>query len=288
MVKSSIQRASVVIPAHNESQVIGRCLRELLASAEDGEFEVVVVANACLDNTAEVASSFGPAVHVVVTDTPGKANALNLGDRAAATFPRVYVDADIVMTTSALRKLVAEVSTERACAAAPRMEVDLAKSTWPVRAFYRIWRRHPYFLRGMIGSGVYAMSGAGRARFLSFPLITADDAFARLQFSEGERDIVSDASFTISAPRTLRSLVAIKTRSRRGNMELREVRPDLFRDRPKDARFALVTESLRTPSLLPSFPVYAWVAIATWVRAKRAALRGDHARWERDETSRSI
>ena len=37
--------ASIIIPAHNEGSVIGRCLRVLLADAKPDEFDVIVVAN---------------------------------------------------------------------------------------------------------------------------------------------------------------------------------------------------------------------------------------------------
>jgi cellulose synthase/poly-beta-1,6-N-acetylglucosamine synthase-like glycosyltransferase len=39
----SAAMSSVVIPAHNEAAVIGRCLSSILMDAEPGEFEVVVV-----------------------------------------------------------------------------------------------------------------------------------------------------------------------------------------------------------------------------------------------------
>ena len=42
---------SVVIPAHNEETVIGRCLAALFAGAGEGELDVVVVCNGCRDGT---------------------------------------------------------------------------------------------------------------------------------------------------------------------------------------------------------------------------------------------
>ncbi|MBO0838909.1 MAG: glycosyltransferase, partial [Actinobacteria bacterium] len=52
--------ASIIIPACNESRVIKRLLSRLVCSARDGEFEIIVVANGCTDDTAEIACSFGP------------------------------------------------------------------------------------------------------------------------------------------------------------------------------------------------------------------------------------
>ena len=50
----------VIIPAHNEEAVIGRCLGTLLAAAPPGALEVIVVANGCSDRTAATAAAFGP------------------------------------------------------------------------------------------------------------------------------------------------------------------------------------------------------------------------------------
>ena len=80
---------SIIIPAHNEAAVIGRCLEPLTHGARPGEFDVIVVCNGCRDATALEARRFGLSVRVIETDTPSKANALNLGDAAATGFPRL-------------------------------------------------------------------------------------------------------------------------------------------------------------------------------------------------------
>ena len=56
---------SVVIPAHNEGRVIRRLLEQPVNGADLGEMDIIVVANGCTDDTAEVAASFGPAVRVL-------------------------------------------------------------------------------------------------------------------------------------------------------------------------------------------------------------------------------
>src|SRR6266545_1771614 len=50
-------QTSVVIAAHNEEAVIGRCLDALLADVPPGTLDVTVVANGCIDATAEVAAA---------------------------------------------------------------------------------------------------------------------------------------------------------------------------------------------------------------------------------------
>ena len=176
---------SVVIPAFNEGAVIGRNLEKMVGGAAPGELEVVVVCNGCTDNTADVARSF-PLVNVIETSVPSKTNALNLGDRAVSGFPRFYVDADVMISLESLRVVARVLGTGQYLAAAPRMEADVSKSNWFVRAFQRVWMQLPYCRQGLIAQA-YGISEEGRRRFGEFPSITADDAFVRLHFAPDER-----------------------------------------------------------------------------------------------------
>jgi glycosyltransferase involved in cell wall biosynthesis len=279
--------SSIIIPAHNESAVIGRCLTALTRDAVPGEFEIIVVCNGCVDRTADVARGFGPQVTVIETPVASKSNALNLGDQAAHRFPRFYVDADVVVTAGAIREVAEVLAGGRALAAAPRMEVDLADRRWAVRAFYRVWMRLPYCRKGMIGSGVYGLSDEGRKRFGEFPAITADDGFARLQFSDQERMTVESCRFTVTPPKTLSGLIAVKTRSHFGNLELKARYPSLWSHEEADHEGALKSLAWR-PLWWPALGVYAGVKWMSRLRATWRFRYGDHRKWERDDTSRDV
>ena len=54
-------RFLVLVPAHNEAPVIGRCLEAIYADARPGDM-VLVVADRCTDATATVARRFGASV----------------------------------------------------------------------------------------------------------------------------------------------------------------------------------------------------------------------------------
>lgn len=73
-----VPRASVVISAHDEQDRIGRTLATLLADAEPGEFDVLVVCNGCCDRTAEIVHA-APGVRVVELERPSKIAALREG-----------------------------------------------------------------------------------------------------------------------------------------------------------------------------------------------------------------
>lgn len=276
---------SIVIPAHNEAAVLGRCLSHLLSGAHPGELDVIVVCNGCTDQTAEVARSFGPDVTVLESTIPSKIVALNLGDNAAKAFPRFYVDADVVLTIDALRKTANALQQDGFLAAAPEVKWDLSRSNWFVRAFYAVWQRQPYFDSGRLGAGVYALSQAGHDRLGEFPQITADDEYVRRLFTADERVTLTDCSFQVTPPRTMRDLIKIKTRSRRGNLELVQRFPHLTRP-ARESRWKFFARILRRPDLWLSSLVYFTVVARTSIRARRTLKRGVAAVWERDLSSR--
>ena len=185
--KLLLNMISIVMPAHNEGLVIARTLRAITTGALPDELDVVVVCNGCTDDTAAIARGFGAPVRVIETAVGNKANALNLGDQAARAFPRIYVDADVVVTLSTARALAECLEKEEAIAVAPMPYFELRDCSWPVRAFYDIRRRLPSFSEGIGGSGVYALSEIGRRRFGAFPNLVADDTYVRVQFKPEER-----------------------------------------------------------------------------------------------------
>jgi len=95
---------SVVIPAHDEEGYVGRTLETLGAATP---FEVLVVANACGDRTADVARASGAAV--LTTPVRGVSHARNLGARASRGEVLVFLDADTALAAGAFDAIAAAV-----------------------------------------------------------------------------------------------------------------------------------------------------------------------------------
>ncbi len=280
------QVLSIVIPAHNEASVIDRCLNAFLAAGVLPAFDVVVAANGCSDATAERAGAF-PGVRVLDLPGAGKAAALNAADGVARGFPRVYLDADIVVTASCLEALGRALRNDRPLVAAPTARFIVAGRPWAVRAFYRVYTQLPYVSVGLIGSGIYALSAAGRARFDRFPPATADDLFVQRLFAPGERVVLAEHTFDIQTPRTLRGLIAVRTRTAFGNAELAasDATAELDVDRSGSTGstvHALGRLLLREPRLLPSAVVYLVITLIARLRASRRS----QASWDRDSSTR--
>ncbi len=276
---------SVIIPAHDEEAVLPRCLESVTDGADPSELEVIVVCNGCSDGSARVARGHAFPVRVLETEEASKTHAWNLGDEVATAFPRLYLDADVQISWAAIQNVARALDDPHVLAAAPRIEIDTRGSSFAVKAFYRTWLQLPYFHTNMIGSGMFALSEAGRSRFGRFPDVIADDDFVRRQFAASERATVSDCHFTIFAPRDLASLVRIKTRSRLGRVQLdRAELVGVSEGGPSSARAALGLA--RSPSNWGALLVYGIVTAWTRVLARRRAAAGAFGGWERDDTSR--
>jgi glycosyltransferase involved in cell wall biosynthesis len=257
----------VVIPAHDEASRIGRCLRSL-GPLQD--IEVVVVCNGCTDDTAAVARSHGHGVRVVELPEASKTSALNAGDRMVDGFPRIYVDADVAFSEGGLPSLIAALGGG-VLAAAPAADVDTAGCSWLVRSYYENWCRLGVVVSGVCGSGVYALSEAGRERFGEFPDLVADDLFVDQRFSNAERAIVQPG-VSYRAPATARALVARKTRVFAGNLQLRRYGlPRHPLRRPTGGWLIVIA---RRPRLVLRAPAFVAITVLAKVRARRLLRRG--------------
>jgi len=275
---------SIIVPAHNESSVIARTLRQWVSRPGSEELNIVVVCNGCTDETATIARRFGSTVRVIESDIASKTHALNIGDQISRGFPRIYVDADIVITLDAIRALAKRFERGGLLAVAPTADIDLTGCSRPVRLYFGIRSRLPSSGRGFDGSGVYALSETGRTRFAEFPDVIADDTFVRLQFRPEERETLGSVSSMVFPPRTIRQLIAVRTRAYAGTFELARRFPELSANKDETNNRALI-RLFRDPRLWPALSVYCYVNI---LARRRAGIRSrlKASVWQRDDTSR--
>lgn len=278
---------SVVIAAHNEENVIGAVLDALLSQQVFGSLEVIVSANGCTDRTALAAHREG--VVVVDRPEPGKAAALNAGEQVAESYPRVFLDADIVLPPNSLAQVLTRLDADpRVLAVVPRRHLHADSRPWPVRAYCAINEQLPAFQTGLFGRGMIALSEEGRTRFDTFPEMIADDLFLDSLFSRDEKAEVPDVVIAVEAPYTTRDLLRRLVRVRRGNAEMRaaaatgEIQEQV---RPTDNWAWLTRVVAREPRLASAAVPYVCLTIAAALLARRRP-RPDKT-WGRDESSRS-
>ncbi|MFI1647002.1 glycosyltransferase [Streptomyces avidinii] len=291
---------SIVIPAHNEGRVIGRLLDALLADTSATGPDIVVVCNGCTDDTARVAGERGDRVRVVEVPTPSKHHALRVGDEHARGFPRLYVDADVVVGAADVRALVGALDrSPELLAVAPGRDIPLAGCAWPVRAYYRVWQRLPAVREGLFGRGVIAVTEPGHARIAALPPLMADDLAASLTFGPGERRVVEEARVVVRPPRTWSDLIRRRVRAATSSAEYERYRAARGAEEPgpgpgpeqteRTARTG--TADLRAllrarPALLPGVVVFAVAALAARRGSRKAIRNQDFSTWLRDESSR--
>ncbi|WP_027577861.1 glycosyltransferase [Bradyrhizobium sp. Ai1a-2] len=276
---------SIVVPAHNESAVIARTLRPWVEGPGSEDISVVVVCNGCTDDTAGVARRFGSPVRVIESEIASKTHALNLGDQNSDSFPRIYIDADILISLDAIRALARRLERGDVLAVAPTPEIDLSGCSWMVRQYFSVRSRLPSAGQGIGGSGVYALSEAGRRRFTQFPDVIADDTYVRIQFKPEERETLTSVKSTVFPARTIRQLIAVRSRAHAGTFELARRFPELSANKGKTNNRTLIG-LLKDPRLWPGLAIYFGVNIlARWRAAARS--RAKAPRWQRDDTSRS-
>lgn len=257
---------SVIIPASNEAGVIGACLGALFASDPvTGAVDLVVVANGCRDDTAARARALVPRAQargwaMQVLDLPqgGKPGALNAGDRAAQGAARVYIDADVTVSAALLAQLGAVIRGPDPLFASGTLRITGRGAV--ARAYARCWAQVPFMARGVPGCGVFAVSGAGRARWGDFPAIISDDTFVRLHFAPEER-IAVPAPYDWPVAEGFAALTRVRRRQDRGVAEIRQRFPDLTKheDTPPLGAGGMARLAARDPA---GFAVYAGVALA--------------------------
>ncbi|WP_255769404.1 glycosyltransferase [Pseudarthrobacter sulfonivorans] len=272
----SIPPGAVIIPAHNEAAVIRRTLAALAGPIASGAVEVVVACNCCTDATADVARSF-PGVRVVELPQASKTGALNAGDREATRWPRLYLDADIVLPLGALCATLASLSDSNGVLCArPSFRYDTHGASWPVRAYYRARNRLPQASESMWGAGVYGLNLKGHERLAEFPDVTSDDCYIDRLYGPAEKVVIRCEPVEVRTPRSTGALLATLRRVYRGNSELHG---------PAGSHTAVtlreLAKSVRGPASAVDASCYVVFALAG-----RIPFRRGRRRWERDETSR--
>jgi glycosyltransferase involved in cell wall biosynthesis len=282
-VRASAPLGSIVIAAHNEAAVIARCIEGLRPVLESGIVQVIVVCNGCTDETADIACQFD-GVEVIELAVASKTAALRAGDRAAVAGPRIYLDADIVMTARAALAVMGALGGSRVLAARPPIRFESTGAQWSVRRWYSIRERLPSIGKVLWGAGTYALSVEGRDRFTEFPDIVSDDLFIDSLFSEPEIAIVDTDPVVVRTPRTRGDLLKILVRTYRSQHDVAHrdhqgtVSPGQ-RGQLRDI-LALVKHQ---PRLIPAAIGYVTLIAAARVQAR---VKPASASWGRDNSSR--
>ena len=99
---------SVIVPAYRSEATLRRCLHAIRASELPGvAWELIVVDDGSDDGTRDVAGRVADRLVRIANGPRGPAHARNAGAAVAGGDILVFVDADVVLATDALRRMVA-------------------------------------------------------------------------------------------------------------------------------------------------------------------------------------
>jgi Glycosyl transferase family 2 len=284
-VTASAVLGSVVIPAHNEATVMVRCLDALFAGFRPGELDVVVACNGCTDGTADIVRSSGHPVRVVEIGTASKPAGLRAAEEVIAAFPRLYLDADVILPAASARRVLERLHAGPALAARPPIKYDTECCAPVIRSYFRARAEVPGVMGSLWGAGVYGLSQAGRARFGRYPDVIAEDLFVDQHFARWEVEIVSCPPVIVSVPRRTADLLRILRRTYQGNSENRA--NSGLRARPPGTTPSTVRDVARLALAGPGRAADAitYAALATFARLTVAVATP--TQWERDNSSRA-
>jgi glycosyltransferase involved in cell wall biosynthesis len=283
---------AVIIPAHNEQVALPRCLAALAAQDYRGPVEVVIAANGCTDDTARVAndarSCLPPRWRLSVLQLPvaAKWDALNAADAMTSADVRVFLDADIILSSCAISDLVDTLASPEPRLAQPKIIVGEPDGTRFVHSFTRFWSSLPYVQDQVLGVGCYAVNRPGRRLWGTFPPWGADDTYVRLRFADDRKIVLRKGTMKLCFPSSLRELVLVRARWCRLSRQIRRNEQSLPRSERRRwlsaARFLLAHSELWFDGLVFSGIWICATAIShlpstghRWSRAESAKIRGD-------------
>lgn len=271
--------SSIVIPAHNEERLIADLLVRLAPLAADTE--VIVACNGCTDTTVQIARDTAPWACVLDLPEPSKPAALDAGDAAATSFPRMYLDADVQIDAESIRRVFAAVEAGLlAAAATPRY--DTSGASWVIRSHQRLWERMPANQQGLAGTNAMAVSAEGRRRFTHWPGLIGDDYFLDGLFTSREKVRVPGAIVVRPTSAHFYDCVSRRARVHQGNLDVRNAG---LRAEHSGGGAGGVKAVLRDdPKLVVDLPAHLAVTVATRLLSWWRRRRGTAQIWFRDES----
>jgi len=161
-----VPSVTVIVPAHDEEEVIERRLDDLLAlDYPVDRLEIVVASDASRDRTDDIVAAVAaaePRVRLLQCSRGGKVASLNVAARAATSEILAFSDANTTWAPNALRRLVRSFADDDVGYVCGRLEVARSEGTNRESVYWRyeLWLRERESALGSITGGngaIYAV-----------------------------------------------------------------------------------------------------------------------------------
>jgi hypothetical protein len=200
---SPAQKISIIIPALNEAEIIGRTLSHL--NGVDN-LEVIVVDGGSIDATAELARFQGAEVF---QSEPGKAIQMNTGAAAAAGDILVFLHADTLLPEGFSHQIAATLNQRGVAAGAFRLSID--SSAAGIRFIECMTNLRSRFLQLPYGDQALFMKKSLFDEIGGFPQMQIMEDFILVRRLRHKGKIVIVPKAAVTSPRRWLHLGILKT-----------------------------------------------------------------------------
>jgi glycosyltransferase involved in cell wall biosynthesis len=193
---------TMIVPAHDEEDVIGARVENLLAlDYPEDRLELVVASDASTDRTHEIVAGYDGRVRLLECERGGKLPALNRAVRETESEIVAFGDANTFWAPDALRKLVrsfADPDVAYVCGQ-QRLERDDGTNKEGVYWRYELWLRGNESALGSITGGNGAIYAVRRSDYVEWPF-GHDLGFPTLMVQRGRRAVYDPEALAFEKP----------------------------------------------------------------------------------------
>jgi glycosyltransferase involved in cell wall biosynthesis len=193
---------TVIVPAHNEEDVIGARVENLLElDYPSDKLELVVASDASTDRTHEIVQSFDGRVRLLECERAGKLPTMNRAVRETESEILAFGDANATWSPDALRKLVrnfADPDVAYVCGQV-RFQREDGTNREGVYWRYEMWQRASESALGSITGGNGAIYAVRRSDYVEWPF-GHDQGFPTLMAQKGRRAVYEPEALAFEKP----------------------------------------------------------------------------------------
>jgi hypothetical protein len=188
-------------------------------------------------------------VKVIEIPEASKTSAFNAAELAVSSYPRFFLDADVVVPINIFAELSAILNGGEADLVAPRIAFDATECSWAAGAIADVWSSLPHAHDGAFHH-LLGVNAEGRKSWGLFPEIIADDTFIETCIPKDRQRVVSRLTVTTWPPQNYRSWIRTRARWAQGQRQL--VAKGIGIPRVVSQRRVLISRLFNSSSCLPT------------------------------------
>jgi glycosyltransferase involved in cell wall biosynthesis len=195
-------KVTLIVPAHDEEDVIGARVENLLELDYPGEsLEVVIASDGSTDRTDEIVASYDGRVRLLRCDRAGKLPSMNRAVRETEGEILAFGDANARWAPDALRKLVRNFADPEVAYVCGQVRFQRQDGTNREGVYWRyeMWLRESESELGSITGGNGAIYAVRRSDYVEWPF-GHDLGFPNLMVQKGRRAVYEPEALAFEKP----------------------------------------------------------------------------------------